>query len=152
MDLAVFLPGFSVQISFTCCLQGGGVHGNALLTKFDVLDAAVMPHRQAGRVKHVPTGSLVHIRGQLGQADLGTLSEHHSWWPLLLPAARWQPACSAVPAGQLAGSSRSGVSGAWPACGWRRFSSATAAACRLRTAAVRLSCWAVALRYTVKPS
>jgi len=25
--------------------QGGGVHGNAILTKFDVLDVVVVPHR-----------------------------------------------------------------------------------------------------------
>ena len=27
------------------CLQGGGVHGNTILSKFDFLESAVVPHR-----------------------------------------------------------------------------------------------------------
>lgn len=38
-----------VALHFCCAelLQGGGVHGNAILTKFDIQEAAVVPHRQA---------------------------------------------------------------------------------------------------------
>lgn len=32
----------------TVALQGGGVHGNAILSKFDFADVAVVPHRRAG--------------------------------------------------------------------------------------------------------
>lgn len=49
------LLGWSAQLSYLCmpahCIgpnlpaQGGGVHGNAILTKFDVAEAVVVRHR-----------------------------------------------------------------------------------------------------------
>lgn len=42
---------FASSPHLACCpTQGGGVHGNAILTKFDITEVAVVPHRCGGSV------------------------------------------------------------------------------------------------------
>ena len=41
----MIVTNVSVIVTNVCHLQGGGVHGNGLLTKFDVSDARLVHHR-----------------------------------------------------------------------------------------------------------
>ncbi len=45
MELYAQLHTLEPSFAKLCGLQGGGVHGNALLSKFDISDARLVHHR-----------------------------------------------------------------------------------------------------------